>query len=494
MDSGISYKMIYEGMRDACVSADMSGRLLRFNHAYYTMLGYEPEELYSKTYFDLTPEKWHALEAHIVQNQVITRGFSEIFVKEYQRKDGTIFPVELLITLVRDGDGNCSEMIAMVRDITSQVQTRQELHRSREAYRTLAENSPDILIRFDRSLRHIYANSAAAITVNLTTDQLTGMTLFEIGLPDAVTNVWKERIASVFDTGQPKKIEDTMPGPDGTRHLDYQLVPENGVDGEVSSILVLGRDITERKRTEEALLLAHEGLEQKIAERTLRLETALKEQESFSYSVSHDLRAPLRHINSFLAILSEDFGNLLPPEALALLKRSRTASQRMGRLIDDLLELSRVSRTPLIKETVNLSELAMHVSDWLHETEPERKVEFVISEDLVVRGDKSLLLQLLENLLGNAWKYTSKNPITRIEFGREVVVDQDIFYVRDNGVGFDMEYSDKLFGAFQRLHGPEFEGTGIGLATVKRIIDRHRGRVWATSKLDEGATFYFTLP
>jgi signal transduction histidine kinase len=234
-------------------------------------------------------------------------------------------------------------------------------------------------------------------------------------------------------------------------------------------------------------------LEIQVAERTARLETALREQEAFSYSVSHDLRAPLRHINSFLTILTEDFGELLPSEAHSYLDRSRTASRQMGKIIDDLLELSRISRVKLAEAAVDLGELAQKVCTALHDGEPQRQVDFVISDDLYANGDKSLLTQMLVNLLGNAWKYTAANPSARVEFGKEVNAGQEIFYIRDNGVGFDMAFSDKLFGAFQRLHGAEFEGTGIGLATVKRIIERHSGRIWAESKPDQGATFYFTL-
>jgi light-regulated signal transduction histidine kinase (bacteriophytochrome) len=165
----------------------------------------------------------------------------------------------------------------------------------------------------------------------------------------------------------------------------------------------------------------------------------------------------------------------------------------MGNMIDDLLELARVSRTQLNKKPVNLSDLATCTIKSLKETDPHRFMESVISDGLITQGDKQLLMLLMANLLGNAWKYTSKNPAAKIEFGKVVDAGQEIFYVRDNGVGFDMAYSDKLFGVFQRLHGSEFEGNGIGLATVKRIVDRHRGRIWAESKLGEGATFYFTL-
>jgi signal transduction histidine kinase/DNA-binding NarL/FixJ family response regulator len=246
-------------------------------------------------------------------------------------------------------------------------------------------------------------------------------------------------------------------------------------------------------RAEEKLKKLNEELDLRVQERTDQLEKVVNGLESFSYSVSHDLRTPLHQICSYLDILSDDFGVLLPPEANRFLDRARSVGLRMGQLIDGLLELSMISRTDLVKQTVDLSELATQVCDWLYESAPQRTVELVIADGLRGRGDSSLLRQLWGNLLGNAWKYTAKIQSARIEFGMEVVSGQQIFFVRDNGVGFDMAYGDKLFGEFQRLHGEEYQGNGIGLATVKRIVERHGGKVWAYSKINEGATFYFTL-
>jgi light-regulated signal transduction histidine kinase (bacteriophytochrome) len=240
--------------------------------------------------------------------------------------------------------------------------------------------------------------------------------------------------------------------------------------------------------------LANELLEQRVRERTADLEAAIRAQESFSYSVSHDLRAPLRHINSFSAMVIEEFGDQVPPVAHEYLDRICAASSRMGALIDHLLELSRVTRAELAPGLVDLSELASSTLRMFVETEPHRDADLVVEPGITVMGDQALLRQLLENLLGNAWKYTSQKGEARIEFGKAVVSGQETYFVRDNGAGFDMTYLSKLFKAFERLHGAEFEGIGIGLATAQRIIQRHGGSIWAEGVVDEGATFYFTLP
>jgi two-component system, sensor histidine kinase and response regulator len=224
------------------------------------------------------------------------------------------------------------------------------------------------------------------------------------------------------------------------------------------------------------------------------LETVNKELEAFSYSVSHDLRAPLRTIDGFSQALLEDYADKLDEEGKDNLRRVRAATQRMGELIDDMLNLARVARKEIHMETVDLSAMAQTIAAELRRSQPERQVEFVIAEGMVATGDGGLLKAALENLIGNAWKFTSKRSTARIDFG---IIRHDYssaYFVRDNGAGFDTAYADKLFGAFQRLHGQnEFSGTGIGLATVQRVVHRHGGEVWAEGEVEKGATFYFTL-
>jgi light-regulated signal transduction histidine kinase (bacteriophytochrome) len=231
-----------------------------------------------------------------------------------------------------------------------------------------------------------------------------------------------------------------------------------------------------------------------VRDRTAQLEASVRELESFSYSVSHDLRAPLRGIDGFSQALLEDFGDRLDETGRGYLRRVRASTQRMGHLIDDLLKLSRMTRAPLTPHPVDLGKLAQRALQQLQEEHPSHRPLTVVQPGPMVNCDPGLLLVALENLLGNAWKYSSRRTDARIEFGHLTRDGETICFVRDNGVGFDMKYASKLFGAFQRLHHEkDFEGTGIGLATVERIIRRHGGRVWAEAEVGQGATFYFTI-
>lgn len=254
------------------------------------------------------------------------------------------------------------------------------------------------------------------------------------------------------------------------------------------------QELIERKRAEASVRKLTDELEQRVIERTAQLEASNKELEAFAYSVSHDLRAPLRAIHGFSGMLAEDYAPVLDQHGRALLQRVQGAAQRMGELIDDLLKLSRVMRSQMLIVEVDISKLAGEIAANLAQQDPARDVAWRITDGLKAQADAGLLRVVLENLLGNAWKFTGHNAQAYIEVGCLEQENRIVFYVRDNGVGFDMAYVNKLFGPFQRLHLPEeFPGTGIGLATVQRIVQRHGGRVWAEAVLGQGATFYFTL-
>ena len=265
--------------------------------------------------------------------------------------------------------------------------------------------------------------------------------------------------------------------------------------GVPQKILGSKQDITERKLAEEEIHKLNRELEQRVKERTARLEAANKELENFAYSIAHDLRSPLRGIDGFSQLLLDEYDDKVDALGKNYLHRVRSAAQYMAQLIDELLELTRINRSEINSQIVNLSELAKEIAENLRGTQPERRVEFIVQDGITVEGDNRLLGIVLENLIENAWKFTSKHKTAVIEFGRQQQNNTTVYFVKDDGVGFDMNYSQKLFGVFQRLHATsEFAGTGIGLATVQRIIQRHGGSVWAEGEVEKGATFYFTIP
>ena len=364
-ESEKKFRELYEGSRDGYVFVNMEGCIKEFNRAYREMLGYSEEELFRLTYQDLTPEKWHGMEARIINEEVLQRGFSDLYEKEYRRDDGTTFPVELRTYLVRDMNGTPSGMWAFIRDITERKQTEEEINK----------------------------------------------------------------------------------------------------------------------------------LNRELAHQILQLEAANKELEAFSYSVSHDLRAPLRAIDGFSRVVLEDCAEKVGDEGKRHLNIIRSNTQKMGQLIDDLLVFSRLGRQAIRISELDMEKMARDVFKEFEPVPPERKIQFDIGQLPSAHADPSMIRQVFTNLLSNAIKFTKTRETSIIRIGGLDTESEHLYSIKDNGVGFDMQYVNKLFGVFQRLHSSEeFEGTGVGLGIVQRIIHRHGGRVWAEGKVNEGAIFYFTLP
>lgn len=344
-------------------------------------------------------------------------------------------------------------------------------------------------------------NRMTAQRLGLQLPEAVGQCMYD-RLPDWLAKLRRNYIEQVIQTGKPVRFKEVR----NKAHFEVSIYPAMDSQGEVTHLAVFDCDISDRCQREEARGEINAQLERRVMERTAELQSANQELEAFCYSVSHDLRAPLRAIGGFTKAVIEDYQTVLDETGKDYLQRVCAATERMNQLIDDLLSLSRVTRTQMQRKPVNLSQMARAIATELQETQRDRPVRFKLAEGLMADGDPHLLQVMLENLLGNAWKFTSKTAHACIEFGisdRPVLAEgkrppgtahKTVYFVRDNGAGFNMSYADKLFAPFQRLHKTsDFEGTGIGLATVSRIIQRHGGQVWATSKVNQGATFYFTL-
>lgn len=364
-------------------------------------------------------------------------------------------------------------------ELEGRVQRRTtDLQASEEKFRALTENNPLQISRYDYDGRYLYINRVE-FGEQLPPDELIGKTIRDVATDESFVDFAEKSIHYVFETGQPLRTEYEL----GTEYAAWWLAPEYGQDGKVRSVVASTMNITERKRMEEEL-----------RQRSAELQATNKELEAFSYSISHDLRAPLRAIDGFTRIIAEDFRDSIPPEANPYFKHISDASAQMGQLIDDMLRLSRITRVELRPYPIDLSELAFNIIHDLQNREPERKIKITIQRHMTTTGDERLLKLALENLLNNAWKFTGKVKDAHIEVGQTTLKDETVFFIKDNGVGFDMAYVDKLFGAFQRLHSiDEFPGTGIGLAIVQRVINKHGGEIWVESAPNQGATFYFTL-
>ena len=409
--------------------------------------------------------------------------------------DGQNIYLMMKVTTRHDENGQLNEIVGYIQDITNRKEVEVALRKSEERYRSLIETTNDWIWEIDENYCFTYSSLKIQTILGYELNTVLGKSIFQL-MPEAGKKESEEKFKSVARdqkafVSQEHSFLDSSGNIAIFETSGIPLFTNNGI---FQGYRGIAKEITERKRTEEQIARLNDELENKVIERTKMLQIANKELEAFSYSVSHDLRAPLRSIDGFSQALLEDYESALDDTGKNYLSRVRTAAQRMSALIDDMIKLAKVSRTSIAKQEIALSDVAESIAKTVTESDPERSAEFKIEPGMVVTGDKSLMKVALQNLLENAWKFTSKKDHTIIEVGTRRINEKRVFFVSDNGAGFDMNYAKKLFTPFQRLHKEsDFPGTGIGLSTVQRIIHRHLGRIWAEGKPDGGAVFYFTL-
>ena len=490
---------IVENLDEGIVVSDLHGRLLQWNRAALHLHGYCSSEQDRRRFTELidtfelsTPdgapvpvEQWplaRVLRGEKVHDLALrVRRIGHDWQRTFSYGG----------TLVHDANGQPLMAIVTIGDITERKRAEESLRASEERYRSLFESNPNPMWVFDvESLSFLAVNGAAVSHYGYSEKEFLAMSLRDIRPAEDI----------------PALMDDLSQEIDGLHSTQWRHRKKNGelIDVEITSHeldwlgrpakLVLVNDITARKRAEGEIRQLNAELEERVKRRTADLEAANKELEAFSYSVSHDLRAPLRAVDGFSQAVLEDFGAQLPQEGRHYLQTIRAGAQRMGVLIDDLLTFSRLSRLPLHRARVNMMRLAREAFEEVRAEQNGRKIDIRIGHLAPCEGDPALLKQVWINLLSNAIKYTQKRDAAIVDVGSRPEKNENVYFVCDNGAGFDMRYANKLFGVFQRLHrADEFEGTGVGLAIVQRVIHRHGGRVWAEGEVDHGASFYFTM-
>ena len=469
------------------------GGEIKVNKAFCNLLGYQYEELQNKNQKDIT----HPDDIELTQNEMnklINDEAQQVrFNKRYLHKNGSIIWADVSSSSMRDKTGELKNLITTIIDITERKKAEKALQASKDFLDKIINSVASPIFVKDDLHRFCLVNDALYSLLNLPVEKLIGTTGYEY-FPEEQMKIFIAKDQKVFLSGIENINEEQLT--DGTGKVRYIITRKTLYTDTAGKKFLVGviSDITERKHAEEALNELNLSLEHIIAERTEQLEITNKELESFAYSVSHDLRAPLRGIDGFSKILLEDYSDVLDHEGHRLLNVIITNIQKMSQLIEDLLNFSRISRQDIKRYKIDMKNLFS--SCYFELTTDEQRDKIIFDLDVVPEsfGDPALIKQLITNLLSNAIKFSSKTANPSIIIGYNVDNKKVIFFIRDNGVGFDMKYYDKLFGVFQRLHSNvEYEGTGVGLAIAQRIINRHGGNIWAESVLNEGATFYFSL-
>jgi PAS domain S-box-containing protein len=488
--SELSYRRLFEAAKDGILILDIdTGRITDVNPYLFNLLGFSRLEMLGKTVGELSPFK--DIEANKIMLERLQKdGYVHYEDLPLETRDGRKIAVEFVSNVYQAGDKKVIQ--CNIRDIT--VRKHEELALIRLA--AIVESSDDAIMGKDLNGILTNWNKGAEKIFGYTAVEMVGTSIMRL-IPADRKSEERQGLENIKRGESVKHFETLRQTKDGRLiNVAITISAIKGVAGEIIGVSKVAHDITDRKTAEEKIHRLNVELEQRVAERTAQLQAANKELEAFSYSVSHDLRAPLRHVMGFVNLLRQDAGPSLSEKNLRHLAIISSSTKRMGDLIDDLLSFARIGRTELKKTDINLEELVRGtLGDFLAETQ-ERKIACKIDPLPRVQADRALLRLVLVNLISNAVKFTHGRAEAKIEIGcASGGGGETVIFVRDNGAGFDPLYAHKLFGVFQRLHSQEqFEGTGIGLANVQRIIHRHGGRVWAEGVVDRGATFYFSIP
>jgi len=486
---------IVKSSDDAIIGKTLDGIITSWNAGVEKIFGYAAAEMIGSLILRLIPAERQA-EEHQILGQ-IRRGESvQHFETVRQTRAGKLIDVSVTTSPIKDSTGRIVGASKVARDITESKRAEQLLKNSFKEIDDLkaALDEHAIVAITDPQGKITHVNDKFCAISRYSREELLGQDhrLINSGYHprEFFRNLWHTIAQGRVWHGEMKNK-----AKDGTFYwVDSTIVPFLNDQGKPRQYVAIRTDITERKEAEAEILQLNIDLEERVARRTAELEAANRELEAFSYSVSHDLRAPLRAVNGFAGIVLEDFGSQLPEEGRRHPERVRNGARQMGELIDDLLAFSRLSRQPVNRQAVNASRLVRTALEELAPQRQNRPIEMRVGELPPCQGDPVLLKQVWINLLSNAFKYTRGRDPAVVEIGCTRKNGGDVYFVRDNGTGFDMRYADKLFGVFQRLHrADEFEGTGVGLAIVQRIVHRHGGRAWAEGEVDRGATFSFTL-
>jgi PAS domain S-box-containing protein len=498
--------MFFDSSPVGYVTLSQRGVIIEANLTLAEMLGRERTGLIESPLEEFVlPEDRPALQVHLAK--VFQSSEKQECELQLRKNEGTIFYAQLESIYLKHGGGPLGQCLTAILDVSERTQVQNDLRVRDAELSAMLDSAPMLMLLVDTERRVVKSNRAAAEFAGRSLEEMVGLRAGDAlrclhslddprgcgSGPSCHMCLIRNTVIDTIETGnRHRQVEWRLPfvREGQTEELAFFLYT-SPVSLPQKRTVVFIEDITDVKRSEERIKTLNVALTQRAAE----LEALNKELEGFSYSVSHDLRAPLRSMDGFSQAIMEDYADKLDAQGQSNLANIRSASQQMARLIEDLLDLSRITRTEMHLEPVDLSGLASEVAAELKKTQPDRRVDFSIMPDLTGFGDRALLKLVFDNLLGNSFKFTGKRAEAKIEFGSTRIKGETVFFVRDNGTGFDMAYADKLFKPFQRLHSAkEFPGTGIGLASVQRIINRLGGRVWAEGERGKGAVFYFILP